>query len=121
MEIKEGLCFYDSYLVGVCVESVDVQFVLSGLEVDVAERFEAGDGGFGKGYKYASIACEALQVDVALAVKVRAHLLDLKIGHVAKASAYSALVVSSSFEAEAFNEAFFGQHLAGVTYEFGET
>ena len=40
MEVEEGLGFYDSYLVGVGVESVDVQLVVPCFKVNVAERLK---------------------------------------------------------------------------------
>ena len=44
MEVEDGLGFYDCYLVGVGVECVDVQFVQSGLEINIAERFKSAGG-----------------------------------------------------------------------------
>ena len=100
---------------------MDVQFAASGLEINVAERLQIIDFQIREFNKHAAISSEPLKVDMALAIQIGTHLLDLKIGHVAKASAYSALVVSSSFEAEAFNEAFFWQQLAGRAYHLAET
>ena len=83
MNLEKRLGFDNGYLVGIGMEGVNVQFVPSCLKVDVAERLEAGDGQRGELYKDASIACKAFEVDVALAIQICTHFLDLKIGHVA--------------------------------------
>jgi len=44
LNLEKRLGLDDGYLVGIGMEGVNVQFVPSCLEVDVAERLEAGDG-----------------------------------------------------------------------------
>jgi len=66
---------------------MDVQLASPGLKIDVAERLEIADLQIREFYKHTPVACEPLKVNVALSIEVRAHLLDLEIGHVADALA----------------------------------
>ncbi len=104
MHIEQGLSFYNRYLVGIGVKCVDVQFITSGLEVNIAERLKAADGKFWEFYEYAAVAGESLKVDMALTVEVRTHLLNLKIRHIAKALGKSAFMISLAGESESFNQ-----------------
>jgi len=66
---------------------VDVQFGLSGLKVNVAERLELADFQFREFYEHAPISRETFKVGMALPIQIRTHLLDLKIGHIIYTSA----------------------------------
>ena len=71
------------YLVRISRERMDVQFAASSLEVNIAERLKPADFQFREFYKDTPIPREALKVGMALPIQIGAHLLDLKIGHVA--------------------------------------
>ena len=66
---------------------MEMQFVPSCFKVNITERLKSLYGKLGKPDKDAAIACESLEVNVAFAIEVRAHLFDLEIGHVTKAPA----------------------------------
>lgn len=83
MQVEQGLGFDHGYLVGERMKSVDVDFVAAGFEIDVAEWLQAAGGKFREGDEHTPIACKPVQVQMALAIKVCAHFLDLKIGHIA--------------------------------------
>lgn len=121
MHIEQGLGFYDCYLVGIRVERVNMQFVPSCLEIDIAERLKAADGKLGEFYKYAAIACEFFKVVMALTIEIRTHLLDLKISHIAETLGESAFVISLAGESESFNQASTGQRLSRGADELRKT
>ena len=121
MHIEQGLCFYDCYLVGVCVKCVNMQFIPSCLEVDIAERLKAADSKFREFDEYAAIAGKSFKVDMALTVEVWTHFFDLEIRHIAKALGKSAFMISLAGESESFNQTTTRQKLCGSTYEFRET
>lgn len=59
-----------------------MQFCFSGLEVNITKRLELTDFKIREVYEHTSVPGETLEVSVALPVQIRAHLLDLKIGHI---------------------------------------
>ena len=120
MEIKQRLCLYDCDLVRVGVERVDVQFAFTSFKIDVAERLQAADGLIGKSHKYASVAGKAFEVGMALPVKIRAHLFDLEIGHVAHASAERAFVAALAAELKSFDKTSLRKRLIGRIYQLGQ-
>ena len=120
MEIEERLGLYDCDLVGVGVEGVDVQFTFSSFKIDIGERLQPADGLIREFHEYAAIAGEPLKVGMALAVQIRAHLLDLKIGHIAHAPAERAFVIALAAELEPLDKAALREHLVGRVDEFGE-
>jgi hypothetical protein len=58
---------------------------------------------------------------VALAIKIRAHLLDLKIGHIAHAATERAFMAALAAELESFDQASLRQHLLGRIDQLGQT
>jgi len=54
---------------------------------------------------------------MALAVKMRAHLLNLKIGHIAKAPAKTAFVRTPALKCESFNQTLLRQRLLRRSYK----
>ena len=71
---------------------MDVQFAAPRLEVDIAEWLQPLDLVFRELHEHTAIASEPLQVRVALPIQIGAHLLHLKIGHVAHTPAQRALM-----------------------------
>jgi hypothetical protein len=69
-----------------------MELVTPGFEVHVAEWLEPTYLQLGEFHEYASISSKSLKVKVTLPIKVRAHFLDLEIGHITNFSAEGALV-----------------------------
>ena len=92
LKIEQRLCLNHRYLVGIRCEGVDVQLASSWLEVDIAERLKSAHFQLRKFDEQATISGEAFKVCMALPIQIRAHLLDLKIGHIAYAPAKSAFM-----------------------------
>ncbi len=101
------------YLVRISGERVDVQFSLSGLEVNIAERLELADFQFREFYEHAPISRESLKVGMALPIQIRTHLLDLKVGHITYPSAQGAFMSPWAAELKTLNQASSWEHLAG--------
>ena len=99
---------------------MDMQFASSCLEVNVAERLESADFEVGEFDKHAPISCEPLEVDMALSIHIRAHFLDLKIGHITYASVQSAFMRAWASELKAFNQALMRQQLCWCAYNLTE-
>ena len=112
VEVYQRLGFDYCHLIRVGVEGVDVKFVPSCLEIDVAKRLEPVYRQFGEPYENAAIACEAFEVDVTFAVEICAHFLDLKIGHVTESATKGAFVVPVAAELESLDESSLGKHLS---------
>ena len=83
---------------------MEMQFALSGLEVNIAKRLQLANLQFGEVYEHTSISRETLQVAVALAVQIRTHLLDLKISHIIYPSAQCAFVGTRTPELKTLNQ-----------------
>ena len=98
-----------------------MQFGLSCLVVDVAERLEAVNFKGRELNEDTAISSELFEVDVTLPVEVCAHFFNLEIGHIAKSAAECALMGARSTEAEPFDESSLREHLAGGAYDFCET
>ena len=111
MHIEQALGFDNRNLVGIRVESVDVQFVFSRFKINIAERLKACNGELRKLHKYAAIAGESLKVAVALTIKIRTHLFNLKISHITHTLSQSAFVASLAGESESLNQAATGEQL----------
>lgn len=118
MHIEQALCFDNCNLVGIRVESVDVQFIFSRFEVYIAERLKTADGEFWELNKYAAIAGESLKVAVALTIEIWTHLFNLKISHIAEALCQSAFVASLAGESESFNQTATWEQLGRRADEF---
>ena len=118
MHIEQGLRLYDCYLVGICVERVNMQFVFSCLEINIAERLKTAYGELGEFHEYAVVAGESLKVGMALTIKIGTHLFDLKISHIAKTLGKGAFVISLAAESESFNQASPRQRLRRRAYQF---
>ena len=121
MHIEQGLSLYNRYLVGICVERVNMQFVFSCLKINIAERFKTADGELGEFHEYAVVAGESLKVGMTLTIKIGTHLFDLKIGHIAKALGKGAFVISLAAESESFNQAAARQRLRRRADQFRKT
>ena len=119
MHIEQGLRFDDCNLVWICVERVDMQFVASGLEVDIAERLKTADSLFREFHKNTAIACEFFKVAVTLTIQIRTHLFDLEISHIAKSLREGAFVISLAGESESFNQPTTRQKLSRCADKFG--
>lgn len=100
---------------------MDVQFSLSGLKVNIAKRLELSDFLLREFYEHAPISRETLKVAMALAIQIRTHLLDLKIGHIIYTSAQSAFMGPWASELKTLNQTSRGQHLAGCAYDLNKT
>jgi len=90
---------------------MDVQLVASGLKVNIAEWLHAIDLQVWEFDEDAAIACEALEIGVALPIQVGAHLFNLEIGHVADAPAQGALVGAGTTELETLDQSSLRQQL----------
>ncbi len=97
-----------------------MQFSLSGLEVNIAERLELADFQFREFYEHAPIPSETLKVAMALPIQIRTHLLDLKIGHIIYTFAQSALMGPWATELKTLNQTSGWQHLAGCAYDLSK-
>jgi hypothetical protein len=95
-----------------------MQFSASGLEINIRKRQKAVSLRLREFCKYAAIVCEPLKVGVTLLIKISAHLLDLKIGHIAQVAADCAFVRLWAVELKTLNEASFGQQLPRRIYHF---
>ncbi len=105
MHIEQRLGLDNCNLVGICVERVNMQFVPSCLEVDVAEWLKTADGEFRELHKYAAITSKSFKVGMTLTIEIWAHLFDLEIGHIAKAFGQRAFMISLAGESESFYQA----------------
>jgi len=104
------------------MKCVNMQFISSGLEVDIAERLKAADGKFREFYEYAAVAGESFKVDMTLTIEVRTHLLDLEIRHIAKAFGKRAFMISlAGGESESFNQTPPWEKLRRRAYQFRKT
>lgn len=92
MKIENGLRFDNRHLLRVSVEGMYVQFAVPGFEIYVAERLEPAGQHMREVDKYASIAGKFFQVEVALAIQIGAHFLDLKIGYITEPATQSAFM-----------------------------
>lgn len=108
------------YLVRISSKCVNVQFSLSGLEVNIAERLEITDFQLRELYKNASISREALKVGMALLIQTGTHPLNLKIGHITYTSAQSAFMSPWAPELKTFNQTSGWEHLAWYAYNLGK-
>jgi hypothetical protein len=99
---------------------MDVEFGLSGLEIEVAEGLEAADLEFREFHEDAAITREAFEVEMALLIEVGTHLLDLEIGHIADTLAQGAFVRAWAAELETLDKAPLRQELAGGADDLGE-
>ena len=68
------------------MERVDVQFIFSGFEIDISERLQPGNRQLREAHEHTPVARKAFEVRVAPVIEIRAHFLDLEIGHVVKAA-----------------------------------
>ena len=100
---------------------MDVEFAASGLEINVAERLQIIDFQIREFNKHAAISSEPLKVDMALAIQIGTHLLDLKIGHIAYPPAQGAFVGPWAAELETLNQTSMWKQLAGRAYHLTET
>ena len=100
---------------------MDVQLGSSGLEIDIAERLKPADFLLGEFNKDAPVLCESLQVGMALAIEIAAHLLDLEIGHIAHALAKRALMTSRTSELESLDQTAMREHLPRCAHNFRKT
>lgn len=97
---------------------MDVQLTFSCLEVDIAERLQSTHFQLREFGKYTAIACETFEVCMALPIQIRAHLFDLKICHIAYASAQCAFMSARAAELKALNQAARRKHLPGCADDF---
>lgn len=120
LEVEQRLGLNHCYLVGISGERVDVQFSLSGLKVNIAKRLELSDFLLREFYEHAPISRETLKVAMALAIQIRTHLFDLKIGHIIYTSAQSAFMGPWALELKTLNQTSRGQHLPGCAYDLNK-
>jgi hypothetical protein len=117
LKIEQRLGLDHCDLVRESGEGVDVQFAASGLKINVAEGLQIIDFQIRELDKHAAISGEPLKVDMALAIQVGAHLLDLKIGHVAYPPAQGAFVGPRAAELEPLNQTSVWKQLARSAYD----
>ena len=82
MQVEQGLCLNHRYLLGICCKRMNVQLISPCLEVDIAERLQTVGFLLRELDKNAPALGKPSKVNIALAVKVGAHPLNLKIGHI---------------------------------------
>ena len=116
MQIEQRLGLNHRHLVGISSERVDVQFIPSCLKVNVAERLQTLSFLLRVFDKYAATSRETLKVDVALTIQIRAHPLDLKIGHIIQPAAQSTFVRLRSTELKTLNQTSLRQRLTRSAY-----
>ena len=105
LKIEQGLGLNHCYLFGISCKSVDVQFSSSRFEVNIAKRLQTSGLQLRELDKDAAVPREAVEVDIALPIQIRAHLLDLKIRHIIQALAQGALVRAWAAELKPLNQA----------------
>jgi len=71
--------------------------------------------------EHPAIPREALQVRMALAIKVRTHLLDLKIGHITEPSAQCALMAPRPLKLKTLDQTALRKHLTRPAHNFAKT
>ncbi len=91
---------------------MDVQFTSSCLEVNIAKRLQTTDFQLRKLDKNAPVPGETVEVDIALPIQIRTHLLDLKIGHIAESFAQRTLMRFRAAELKALKQTSMRQHLS---------
>ncbi len=99
---------------------MDVQFSLSCLKVNIAERLEAPDLQAGEFDKDAPISSKPFKVKMALTIQIRAHLLYLKIGHIADAPAQSTFMRPRAAESKTLNQTSLWKHLPRCAYNLAQ-
>jgi len=120
LKIEQGLGLNHCYLFRISCKSMDVQLTSSRLEVNIAKRLQTPDFQLRELNEHAAVPGEAVEVDIALPIQIRTHLLDLKIGHIIQPLAQSAFVRTWTTELKALNQAARGQHLARCTYNLSQ-
>lgn len=120
MEVEQRLRLNHRYLVGISSEGVDVQFGLSGLKVDIAERLEASDFQSREFDEHAATLGEALKVNMTLPIQIWTHLLNLEIGHVAYPSAQSAFMRTRAVKLKTLNQPSARKHLSRRAYDLAQ-
>jgi hypothetical protein len=120
LKIEQRLCLNHCDLVGESGKGMDVQFAASGLEINVAERLQIIDFQVREFNEHAAISRKPLKVDMALAIQIGTHLLDLKIGHVAYSPAQSAFMGPRAAELETFDQTSMWKQLAGRAYDLAQ-
>jgi len=120
MQIEQRLCSDHCDMVRIRRKAVDVQFVFSCFEVNIAEGLQAVGFEGGEFDEQAAVSRESLKVAAALPVNVCTHFFDLEIGNVADATAEGTLVCFRAAEFEAFDESSLGEHLARCADDLGE-
>ncbi len=99
---------------------MDVKFGPPGLEVNIAERLKPADFKLRKLNKNAPIPREPLKVDMALPIQIGAHLLDLKVGHIADAPAQRALMAPRAAKLKTLNQSSVRKKLARRADNLGQ-
>ena len=102
------------------MKCVNVQFFSPGLKVDVAERLESAYSQLGEFYEKTAAASKFFQVALALAIKIRAHLFNLKICHIIQAACDGAFVIFLAEELKPLDKSATRKHLVGSVYQFGK-
>jgi hypothetical protein len=98
-----------------------MQFGLSCLKVNIAERLKTSNFQAGKFDKHAPIPSKPLKVNVTLPIQIGAHLLNLKIGHIAYPPAQSAFMRAWAVKLKTLNQTAPGKHLSWYTYNLAQT
>ena len=98
-----------------------MQLAPAGFEVDVAEGLQSGDFHFRETDEYAAVAGESLQIYMALTVEIRAHPLNLEIGHITHSAAERTLVRTWPAEVKSLDKTSLRKHLAGSADDLTQT
>lgn len=69
-----------------------MKFVFAGFVIYITERLEASHLQLWKLDKYTPVMGKTFEVKMALTIQVGAHLLDLKVGHIADIGTQGAIV-----------------------------
>jgi len=95
---------------------MDMQFTSPCLEVNITKWLQSAYFQLGEFDKYAPISGKVFKVEMALTIQIGAHLLDLKISHIAYPTAQCALMRPWTPELKTLNQTLLRQHLPGRAY-----
>ena len=120
LKVEQRLRLNHRYLVRVSRESVDVQFSLSCLEVNIAERLQTLDFQTCEFDKHTPFSSKPLKVEMTLTIQIGTHLLNLKIGHIVHSSAQGAFMRPWTAKSKTLNQTSSWKHLPRRAYNFAQ-
>ena len=111
LKLEQRLGLDHRYLVWISRERMDMQLTLSCLEVNIAERRQTPNFQRREFDEEPPISCKAFEVNVTLTIYILAHLLDLKVRHIAHTASQSAFVGAWAAELKTLYQTSLWQHL----------